>query len=76
MLRGIFSTPGITKEQADFYVDLFKKVAETPDWKQLMEQGAFNQTMMSGDQYKTWLAAAEKQHYDLMKEAGFLAPGK
>ncbi|KAB2913835.1 MAG: tripartite tricarboxylate transporter substrate binding protein [Hyphomicrobiaceae bacterium] len=76
MLRGIFMAPGVKPDQVAFYVDLFKKVMATADWKTFMEQGAFNQTFMSGDQYKTWVAAADKLHYDLMKEAGFLAPGK
>lgn len=76
MLRGIFMPPGVTKEQVNFYVDLFKKVRETPDWKEFMERGAFNQTFMSGEQYAKWVEAADKLHYDLMKEAGFLAPGK
>jgi hypothetical protein len=31
---------------------------------------------MTGDQFKTWVANADKQHHDLMKEAGFLAAGK
>ena len=73
MLRGIFMSPGVKPEEVAFYVELFKKVAATPDWKEFMEKGAFNQTMMSGDQYKTWVANAEKVHHDLMKEAGFLA---
>ncbi len=47
MLRGIFMPPGVTKEQVDFYVDLVKKVRETPDWKKFMEDGAFNATFMS-----------------------------
>ncbi|MFM9975200.1 MAG: Bug family tripartite tricarboxylate transporter substrate binding protein [Beijerinckiaceae bacterium] len=76
MLRGVFAAPGITPAQAAYYVDLFKRVSETADWKEFMEQGAFNQTQMSGDAFKAWLTAAEKTHYDLMKEAGFLAPGK
>ncbi len=76
MLRGIFAAPGITPAQTAYYVDLFKKVAETPDWKEFMEQGAFNQTTLTGDAFKAWLTAAEKTHYDLMKEAGFLATGK
>src|SRR5689334_22713637 len=42
MLRGIFMPPGATKEQVDYYVDLMKKVRETPEWKQLMHDGAFN----------------------------------
>ena len=42
MLRGIFMTPGATQDQVDYYVDLFKKVRETPEWKNFMAKGAFN----------------------------------
>ena len=76
MLRGIFMPAGVTKEQVAFYVDLFKKVRETPDWKEFMEKGAFNNTFMVGDDYAKWVEAAEKRHHELMKSAGFLAPGK
>ena len=44
MLRGIFMAAGVTPEQVAFYVDLLKKVRETPDWKDFMEKGAFNTT--------------------------------
>jgi len=73
MLRGIFMPGGVTKDQVDFYVDLFKKVRETPEWKKFMEDGAFNQTFMSGPEYAKWVEQAENTHRDLMKEAGFLA---
>jgi tripartite-type tricarboxylate transporter receptor subunit TctC len=73
MLRGIFMAPGVTPDQVAFYVDLFKKVRETPEWKEFMEKGAFNQEFMSGPQYVKWVEAAEATHHDLMKEAGFLA---
>jgi len=73
MLRGVFGTPGMSKEQVAFYVDLFRKVAATEDWKDYMEKGAYNQTMMSGDEFVSWLEGAEKTHRDLMAEAGFLA---
>jgi len=73
MLRGVFTTPGATPDQVAFYVDLLKKVRETPEWKQLMQDGAFNQTFMSGDEYAKWVANEENRHRDLMKEAGFLA---
>jgi tripartite-type tricarboxylate transporter receptor subunit TctC len=59
-----------------YFVDVLKKAMETPEWKKFMEDGAFNQTSMSGADYRTWVEKAEKLHYDLMKEAGFLAPGK
>ena len=73
MLRGIFMPPGVTKEQSDYYVALLKKVRETPDWKDYMEKGAFNQTSMSGDEFVKWLGTAENMHRELMKDAGFLA---
>jgi putative tricarboxylic transport membrane protein len=76
MLRGIFMPPGVTKEQVDFYVDLLKKIRELPEWKEFTEKAAFNQTALSGEAYKSWVATEEKRHYDLMKEAGFLAAGK
>ncbi len=73
MLRGFFTSPKATKEQVDFYVDLLKKVRETPEWQTLMKDGAFNQTMMVGPEYTAWVANEEKRHQALMKDAGFLA---
>jgi putative tricarboxylic transport membrane protein len=73
MLRGIFMAPGVTKEQTDFYLDMLKKVRETPEWKEYMEKGAFNQTSISGDEYVKWLGTAENNHRELMKAAGFMA---
>ena len=73
MLRGVFMAPGVTPEQTDFYVDLLKKVRETPDWKEYLEKGAFNTTAMTGADYRKWLEGAEKLHLQLMTEAGFLA---
>jgi putative tricarboxylic transport membrane protein len=57
----------------DFYVNLFKKVRETPEWKDFMEKGAFNQSFMSGKDYVNWVEKAEETHKELMKDAGFLA---
>ena len=76
MLRGIFMPAGVTKDQVDFYVGLLKKIRETPEWKEFMEKGAFNQTALSGDEFRNWVAKEEQRHYNLMKEAGFLAPGR
>ena len=73
MLRGIFMAPGVTPQQTAYYVDLMKKVRETPDWKDFMEKGAFNTTAMTGTDYVKWLSSADIQHRLLMTEAGFLA---
>ena len=73
MLRGIFMAPGVTKEQTAYFLDLLNKVRATPDWKEYMEKGAFNQSFKSGDDFVKWLTEAEKTHRTLMQEAGFLA---
>ena len=73
MLRGLFMAPGVTPDQTAYYVELLKKVRETPDWKDFMEKGAFNTTTMSGTDYVKWLTSADILHRQLMTEAGFLA---
>jgi tripartite-type tricarboxylate transporter receptor subunit TctC len=73
MLRGIFMPGGVTKDQVAFYVDLFKKIQATPDWKEFMEKGAFDTTTLTGDEFVKWLTKEELRHQSLMAEAGFLA---
>jgi putative tricarboxylic transport membrane protein len=72
MLRGVFTTPGASKDVVDYYVNLFGKVAETPEWKQFMQTGAFNQTTMTGPEFTKWLTDAEATHKSLMEKAGFM----
>jgi tripartite-type tricarboxylate transporter receptor subunit TctC len=73
MLRGIFMPSGVSQDVVDFYVEFFKRVRGTPDWREFMERGAFNQTFMAGKQYADWVAQAENLHRELMRDAGFLA---
>jgi putative tricarboxylic transport membrane protein len=73
MLRGIFMSPKATKDQVEYYIDLFKKVRATPEWQDFMKSGAFNTTFLTGADYAKWVETEEKRHETLMKEAGFLA---
>ena len=73
MLRGIFMAPGVTADQTAFYVDLMQKVRATPEWKKFMEEGAFNQTFMTGADFVRWVSNEEVRHRLLMQEAGFIA---
>jgi tripartite-type tricarboxylate transporter receptor subunit TctC len=72
MLRGIFTSPGVSQDAVNYYIDLFKKVRETPEWKSFMDKGAYNQSFMTGDAFKKWLASASDLHKELMTKAGFL----
>ena len=76
MLRGVFMSPGVKAEHVGYYVELFKKVMATAEWKKFMEDGAFNQTFMIGTAFRTWVEDNDKLHHGLMKQAGFLAAAK
>ena len=65
MLRGIFGAPGISKEAQDWYVNLLKKVAETPEWG-VRRQGGLKRAFLSGADFVKWLEETEALHKDLM----------
>ena len=73
MLRGIFMPAGVSQEHVKYYADLFRKVQQTPEWKDFMEKGAFDLTSLEGKEYADWVAKEEARHVALMKAAGFLA---
>ena len=72
MLRGVFGPPNMPKDAVAFYVDLLKKVYETPDFKKYMEDGALKPSFASGDDYVKWVTENEKLHKDLMAKGGLL----
>ena len=73
MLRGIFMPSGVPQAAVAFYVGLLDRVRTTPEWQELMRNGAFNTTTMTGEAYARWVEREEERHRSLMAEAGFLA---
>jgi tripartite-type tricarboxylate transporter receptor subunit TctC len=70
MLRGIFTTPRVPKEVQDWYVDLFRKVTETPDWKDYVTKNALKPALLAGPEYVKWLEEKDALTKDLMKKGG------
>ncbi|SDH25482.1 Bug family tripartite tricarboxylate transporter substrate binding protein [Bosea robiniae] len=73
MLRGMFMPGKVTGEQQAFYVDMFKKVSETPEWKEYLARNALAADYRDGDAFVSFLKADEAKHEKLMTEAGFMA---
>lgn len=73
MLRGMFMPGKVTPAQQEFYVDLFRRVTETPEWKDYMERNALTPDFRSGQPFVEFLNTDEARHKDLMSKAGFLA---
>jgi tripartite-type tricarboxylate transporter receptor subunit TctC len=72
MLRGIFGPPDMPKEAVDWYQSFLKKVYETPEFKDYLNQGALKPSWLTGPEFVKWLEGAEQLHKDLMAKGGLL----
>jgi tripartite-type tricarboxylate transporter receptor subunit TctC len=73
MLRAMFLPGKVTAEQTAFYVDLFKKVVQTAEYKDYMEKQALKPIFLSGKDMLDFLEEDDKLNTQLMTEAGFVA---
>jgi putative tricarboxylic transport membrane protein len=73
MLRGMFLPPKATSDQVAFFVDLFKKITQTAEYKDYMEKQALKPVFYTGDEMVKFLEKDEALHKQLMTEAGFVA---
>ena len=72
MLRGIFLPGKVSADQTAFYVDLFKKIAATAEFKDYMEKQALKPAMLVGADMVKFLEKDDALHKQLMTEAGFV----
>jgi putative tricarboxylic transport membrane protein len=72
MLRGIFAAPKIKKEVQDGYVELFKKVTETEDFKKYMTDNALKSAFQSGPDFVKWVETQDVLHKTLMEKGGMI----
>lgn len=73
MLRALFLPGKVTPEQAAFYVDLSKKVTQTPEYKDYMEKQALKPIFLTGPDMLKFLEEDDALNKSLMTEAGFVA---
>jgi tripartite-type tricarboxylate transporter receptor subunit TctC len=72
MLRGIFGPPEMPKDALDWYQGLLKKVYESAEFKDYLNQGALKPAWETGPEFVKWLGQAEQLHKDLMTKGGLL----
>jgi putative tricarboxylic transport membrane protein len=71
MLRAMFLPGKVSADQKAFYVDLFKKVSQTADFKDYMEKQALKPIFLTGDAMQKFLEEDDTLNKNLMIEAGF-----
>jgi tripartite-type tricarboxylate transporter receptor subunit TctC len=73
MLRAMFLPGKVTPEQTAFYVDLFKKLTQTSEYKEYMEKQALKPVFLTGKDMLKFLEEDDALNKGLMTEAGFVA---
>jgi putative tricarboxylic transport membrane protein len=73
MLRAMFLPGKVTADQSAFYVDLFKKVSQTAEFKDYLEKQALKPIYLTGPDMVKFLEEDDKVNSGLMTEAGFVA---
>jgi putative tricarboxylic transport membrane protein len=58
--RGFFGIPGLSKEKAESYSSLLKKMYDTPEWEEIRTQRGWQNLYLSGDEFYSFLEEQEK----------------
>jgi len=68
IMRAIMAAPGISVGQQAFWVDVFKKVYDSPDWKAFMTENNLIPDFKSGADFQKLVADYQKLHEDIAKQ--------
>jgi tripartite-type tricarboxylate transporter receptor subunit TctC len=74
MLRAMFLPGKVSQEQQAFYVDLFQKISQTPEYRDYMEKQALKPIFLKGQEMLKFLEEDDALNKSLMTEAGFAVP--
>ena len=70
--RTVFMPGDISAEQRAFYVELMRKVTETPEFKAYVKQNALVPTFLEGEPLTAYIEKDTARVTPVFKEAGWL----
>jgi len=72
MQRSVVAPAGIPKEAQDFYVNVFRKVHESKEWRDYTSKKALMRAWLTGDDLTKYFLAEREKHRELLKAMGEL----
>ena len=72
IIRSIMAPPGLSAGQRAFWVDVFKKVYESDDWKKFMTDNELKPDFRSGADFEKLIADYQKLHEDIAKQFNWI----
>jgi len=71
-VRSIMAAPGLNPAQQKFWIDVFKGVFDSDDWKKFMETNALIPDFRAGNDFKKLIEEYERIHQDIAKKNGWI----
>ncbi|MDP9245618.1 MAG: tripartite tricarboxylate transporter substrate binding protein [Chloroflexota bacterium] len=68
IMRAIMAAPGLSAGQQAYWVDVFKKVSDSADWKQFVSDNNLNADFRSGADFQKMVNDYQKLHEDIAKQ--------
>ena len=62
----------VSAEQAAFYVDLMKKVQDTPEWKEYIERSSQVSTFLTGESFGKFIKEDIERTHKIAADEGWL----
>ena len=72
MMRAIFSPPGLSDEDRDGLVGLFRNISKDPEWLKFAREKGLKATFMTGDELYKFAEEFEAVHKDIMTKSGWI----
>jgi putative tricarboxylic transport membrane protein len=72
MPRTVWLPAKVPADAVAFYVDVLKKVRETPEWKEYIERTAQTDRFLAGEEFKQFVKADEAKNRKVFEREGWL----
>jgi putative tricarboxylic transport membrane protein len=65
VMRAIMAPPGLSQGQQQFWIDVFKKVYDSDEWKKFMTDNALQPDFKSGLEFRQFILQYQQLHQDI-----------
>ncbi len=65
IMRAIMAPPGLSPAQQQFWIDVFKKVYDSDEWKKFMTDNALQPSFKSGLEFRQFILQYQQLHQDI-----------
>jgi tripartite-type tricarboxylate transporter receptor subunit TctC len=65
IMRAIMAPPGLSQGQQQFWVDVFKKVYDSDEWKKFMSDNALDPAFKSGQEFSQFILQYQQLHQEI-----------